>query len=41
MPPGYKQYNKLNKGISFAFVQLPYILQFVILYPITSNSKAA
>ena len=35
------QYDKWNKGVSILSYQLPYTLQFIISYPITSNSKAA
>ena len=34
-------YNKLSKGVSIVSYQLPYTLQLVQLYPITTNSKAA
>ena len=34
-------YDKLNKGVSILLDQLPYTLQFVLSYPIASNSKAA
>jgi len=34
-------YDKLNKGVSILFNQLPYTLRFVKPYTITSNSKAA
>lgn len=34
-------YNKLSKGVSIVSYQLPYTLQLVPLYPITTNSKAA
>ncbi len=34
-------YNNQSKGVSIMFHQLPYSLEPVKLYPITSNSKAA
>ena len=34
-------YDKLSKGVSILSNQLPYTLQLVQTYPITSNSKAA
>jgi len=35
------QYDKWSKGVSIISHQLPYTLQLIISYPITSNSKAA
>ena len=34
-------YDKQSKGVSILPKQLPYTLQLVISYPVTSNSKAA
>jgi hypothetical protein len=39
--PLFYRYDKLSKGVSIIFHQLPYTLQPVISYLITSNSKAA
>ena len=35
------EYNKWSKGVSIVLFKLPYSLKLAILYPITSNSKAA
>jgi hypothetical protein len=37
----FYRYDKLSKGVSILFHQLPYTLQLVKSYPVTSNSKAA
>jgi len=37
----FYRYDKLSKGVSILFSQLPYTLQLVKSYPVTSNSKAA
>lgn len=37
----FYRYDKQSKGVSILFQQLPYTLQLVKSYPVTSNSKAA
>jgi len=41
LPSNHIKNNRTNKGVSIISNQLPYTLQLVQPYPITSNSKAA